>query len=58
MVHGPGQGDEGTRIEHVEGLTWRDGAARFTFVRGGERVVELRLDQVGGHDPLRRIWAP
>lgn len=50
-----GSDDEGDRLEHLDGQTWRDGASRFTFVWAGEDIVELRLDQIGGHYVLRRI---
>lgn len=35
-------------------LTWTRGSQEFTFIRQGERIVELRFDSVSGHYVLRR----
>ena len=35
-------------------LTWTLGSQEFTFIRQGERIVELRFDSVSGHYVLRR----
>jgi CubicO group peptidase (beta-lactamase class C family) len=53
VVRGPGRDPEVRPLEHVSGLTWRDGGDRFTFVRAGDRIVELRMDVVSGHYVLR-----
>lgn len=46
--------EEGTVLRHVSDLTWREGDDRYRFVRAGDRIVELRLDVVSGHYPLRK----
>lgn len=53
-----GSDGEAVTLEHVDGLTWRDGADLYRFVRAGDRIVELRLDVVSGHYVLRRIRNP
>tara|TARA_B110000014_G_scaffold236628_1_gene202005 strand:+ start:124 stop:708 length:585 start_codon:yes stop_codon:yes gene_type:complete len=35
-------------------LTWTRGSQEFTFIRQGERIVELRFDSMSGHYVLRR----
>lgn len=50
-----GSDEEGDRLEHVFGLTWRDGVDEYRFVRAGERIIRLRLDVGGGHYVLRRV---
>ena len=35
-------------------LTWNLGSQEFTFVRKGERIAELRFDNMSGHYVLRR----
>jgi hypothetical protein len=47
--------EEATVLRYVSDLTWRDGGDRYRFVRAGDRIVELRLDVVSGHYPLRKI---
>jgi CubicO group peptidase (beta-lactamase class C family) len=42
------------RPKHVDGLTWEQGGTRLWFVRGGGAIVELRVDQGGGHYVLKR----
>lgn len=46
--------EEGTVLEYVSDLTWREGGDRYGFVRAGDQIVELRLDVVSGHYPLRK----
>lgn len=50
-----GSDEEGDRLQHVSGLTWRDGTDEYRFVRAGERIIRLRLDVVSGHYVLRRV---
>ena len=40
--------------EHQEGLTWRRGGARITFVERDGRIDEVRYDTGGGHYVLKR----
>jgi CubicO group peptidase (beta-lactamase class C family) len=42
------------RPKHLDGLTWEQGGTRLWFVRGGGAIVELRVDQGGGHYVLKR----
>lgn len=53
-----GDAENGRRLRHVSGLTWANEEERYTFVRAGDRIVELRLDVVGGHYVLRRVGEP
>lgn len=46
---------EAERLQHVTGLTFRHDEDRFTFVRAGDRTIELRLDVVSGHYVLRPV---
>ncbi len=55
VARGAARGREAQPLEHLSGLTWRHEGRRFTFVPGGERAVELRLDVVSGHYVLRRV---
>jgi CubicO group peptidase (beta-lactamase class C family) len=48
---GPGQA---RRVRYVDGLTFAQGDALFTFVQRGDEIVELRYDQVAGYLKLVR----
>lgn len=56
-----GSDEEGDRLQHVAGLTWRTertllpGTDEYRFVRAGERIIRLRLDMGTGHYVLRRV---
>lgn len=54
-VRRSGADEDADPLEHLSGLTWREGADRYTFTRAGDRIVELRYDTVGGHYVLRRV---
>ncbi|HWP38651.1 MAG TPA: serine hydrolase [Gemmatimonadales bacterium] len=43
------------RARYVDGLTFAQGDALFTFVQRGDEIVELRADQVGGYLRLTRM---
>lgn len=57
QVRGVGQGQDPQPLEHVGGTTWRQEDRRLTFDRAGDRVVELRLDEVSGHYRLYPVDA-
>jgi hypothetical protein len=50
--------EEKDTLTYVSDLTWQHGNNRYTFIRIGNQIVELRRDWIGGHDVLRRIREP
>lgn len=54
LVLTPRGSQNGRRPVHLEGLTWGMGSIRYTFVRRGGQIVEVRQDTGGGHYVLRR----
>ncbi len=49
--------EEVDTLKYISGLMWQqeNEAYQYTFIRIGDRVVELRLDVMSGHYVLRRI---
>lgn len=57
VVTSTGSQDKDT-LAYVSDLTWQHGNHRYTFIRIGNHIVELRRDWISGHDVLRRIRQP
>ena len=47
--------EEADTLRHVSGSRWRHETDHYRFVRAGDQIVELRLDEIRGHYVLRRV---